>query len=246
MIMDTVKISKRRSPIKLLVCTITATLALCGCAGTKQLAIDTSFPIPIMEKTPVNLGIYLDDTLTQYAHKERIDNAGEWEVQIGAAQQQLFDNLAKGVFESHTFVSSNTGEAPLDGVLKPNITDVQFSIPAQTRSNYYEVWIRYEFELFDRAGNAVGSWKLPAYGKASKKNYGSSSKGLEAAALAACRDAMAFFSINFAREPAVQKWLTAGKPLMPAATPESDLPISKDESDTSSPPQTADEDGKQV
>jgi hypothetical protein len=244
--MDTVNISERRSPITLLVCAITAALALFGCTGTKQLAIDNSFPIPIMEKTPVNLGIYLDDTLTQYAHKERIENAGEWEVQIGAAQKQLFDNLAKGLFENHTFVSSNSGEAPLDGVLKPNITDVQFSIPAQTRSNYYEVWIHYEFELFDRAGNPVGEWKLPAYGKASKNNYGSSSNGLEAAALAACRDAMAFFSINFAREPAVQKWLTAGKPLMPAATPKSDTPMDKDESDSASPTSTPDKEGKQV
>ena len=39
--------------------------------------------------------------------------------------------------------------------------------------------------------------------------------------MAACRDAMAFFSINFSREPVVRKWIGAGKPLMPPApTPE--------------------------
>jgi hypothetical protein len=183
-----------------------------GCAGTKQLAIDTTFPIPVIEKAPVSLGIFLDDTLINYAHKETIDQSGAWEVQIGQAQTQLFTNLATGLFENYVFVSGNTAAAPLDGVLKPSITDVQFSVPAQTRSDYYEVWVRYEFALYDR----TGSWKLPAYGKASKNNHGSSSDGLQAAAIAACRDAMAFFSINFSREPVVQKWIAAGKPSQPA------------------------------
>ena len=195
-----------------------------GCAGTKQLAIDSTFPVPIIEKAPVNLGIYLDETLVTYTHKETIENSGSWEVQIGSAQTQLFTNLATGLFESYTFVSDSTVQAPMEGVLKPNITEVQFSVPEQTRSDYYEVWIRYEFELYDRQGNAIGTWKLPAYGKASKKNHGSSSNGLQAAAIAACRDAMAFFSINFTREPAVQKWIAAGKPSLPPPVPAVDTP----------------------
>ena len=205
-------IGRIRGGIALLVCV----LVLSGCAGTKQLAIETTFPVPVIDKAPVSLGIFLDDTLVNYAHTETIDQSGAWEVQIGQAQTQLFTNLATGLFERYAFVSGNTVAAPMDGVLKPTITEVQFSVPAQTRSDYYEVWLRYEFELYDRQGNLVGSWKLPAYGKASKNNHGSSSNGLQAAAIAACRDAMAFFSINFTREPAVRKWIAAGKPSQPA------------------------------
>jgi len=195
---------------------LAAVIALLGaCAGTKHLEIEGTFPIPLIQKSPVNLGIHLDDALVTYIHTEAIDKKGEWEVSIGPAQQQLFNNLATGVFEGHTFVDGVIAEAPLDGVLRPTITEVQFSLPSQTRSNYYEVWIRYDFQLYDRAGNLVGGWKLPAYGKASKKNYGSASNGLQAAAMAACRDAMAFFSINFSREPVVARWLAAGKPLVP-------------------------------
>ena len=205
-------LSNVRSGIALCICLV----IFSGCAGTKQLAIETNFPVPVIEKAPVSLGIFLDETLVNYAHEETIDQSGSWEVQIGQAQTQLFTNLATGLFENYAFVSGNTVAAPMDGVLKPTITEVQFSIPAQTRSDYYEVWVRYEFELYDRQGNVVGSWKLPAYGKASKNNHGSSSNGLQAAAIAACRDAMAFFSINFTREPAVQKWIAAGKPSLPA------------------------------
>jgi hypothetical protein len=190
---------------------VCASVMLSGCATGKRLEVEGQFPVPVMEKAPVNLGIHLDQALTTYTHTETIDKSGEWAVSIGPVQEQLFNQLALGLFEGHSFVDEMMVEPPMDGVLRPIISEVQFSLPKQTRSNYFEVWIRYHFQLYDRAGNLVGEWKLPAYGKASKRNYGSTSRGLQAAALAACRDAMAFFSINFVREPVVAKWLNAGK-----------------------------------
>jgi len=203
-----------------------AALLLSACATTTQkLELEGSFPIPLIAKSPVNLGIHLDDTLTTFTHKETIEKKGSWEVSLGPAQEELFGNLATGVFQNYRFVDGLNIDAPFDGVLQPAIAEVQFALPSQTRSDYYEVWIRYDFFLYDRAGNPVGQWKLPAYGKASKNNYGSKSNGLQAAAMAACRDAMAFFSINFAREPVVQQWIAAGKPLMPPpADPASGTP----------------------
>jgi hypothetical protein len=189
---------------------------LAACSGSAtRLELEGSFPIPLIAKSPVNMGIHLDEALTTYTHTETIENKGSWEVFLGPAQKELFGNLAIGLFQDYAFVDGLSVEPPLDGVLQPAISEVQFALPSQTRSDYYEVWIRYDFYLYDRAGNPVGQWKLPAYGKASKSNYGSKTNGLQAAAMAACRDAMAFFSINFAREPAVQKWIAAGKPLMP-------------------------------
>jgi len=193
-------------------------LICCGCASTQHLQVETSrFPVPIMQKAPVHLGIYLDKELTSFVHKESIDKKGDFEVAVGTAQRQLFLNLASGVFAGYEFVDGPVA-AHLDGVLQPTITELQFSLPSQTRSDYYEIWIRYQFKLFDSAGNLVGEWKLPAYGKANKNDHGSKSVGLEEAALAACRDAMAFFSINFDREPVVKNWLAAGKPLVPASS----------------------------
>ncbi len=205
-----------RSPSLNRICFMTCVLLLGACAtGTQRLELQGSFPVPLIAKSPVNLGIHLDDTLTTFSHKETVEKKGSWEVSLGPSQRELFANLATGVFQNYRFVDGLAADAPLDGVLKPSIAEVQFALPSQTRSDYYEVWIRYDFMLYDRAGTKVGQWKLPAYGKASKNNYGSKSNGLQAAAMAACRDAMAFFSINFAREPVVQQWIAAGKPLMP-------------------------------
>ena len=190
-----------------------AILLLIGCAGgTTQLDIEGDFPVPIMVKLPVALGIHLDTSLTTFTHAETFENSREWVVSIGPAQERLFSQLALGLFSEHTLTDSVYATPPYDGVLKPAIAEVQFSLPEQTRSDYYEVWIRYEFDLYDRSGRLIGNWQLPAYGKANQKNYSGTSKGLQAAAMAACRDAMAFFSINFSREPVVMNWLNSGMP----------------------------------
>ena len=107
-------------------------LAMGACTGTKRLEVEGVFPVPLMEKTPINLGILLDEDLVGYVHKETIERKGSWEVSIGSAQTQLFNNLASGVFEEYQFVDS-LGDADtqplLDGTLKPLIKEVQFSLP---------------------------------------------------------------------------------------------------------------------
>ena len=170
---------------------LAAALLGVGCTGAKQVSLEDTFPVPVMEKTPLKLGLYLDDALTSYTFSDKVDKRGEWSVDIGSVQAGLFTNLASGLVQEHTLVSGLSGHS-MEGVLQPKITDMQFSLPIQTRSDFYEVWIRYEFQLFDANGNLVSQWPLPAYGKSSKKDFGITSSGIRAAAIAACRDAMAF------------------------------------------------------
>ena len=101
----------------------------------------------------------------------------------------------------------------MDGVLKPAIAEVQFSLPEQTRSDYYEVWIRYEFDLYDRSGRLIGNWQLPAYGKANQKNYSAApAKAYKRPPWPRVATPWLFFSINFSREPVVMNWLNSGMP----------------------------------
>ena len=69
--------------------------------------------------------------------------------------------------------------------------------------------MRYRFDLYDRDAALLGSWDLPAYGKANQTNYNNDTEGLYAAALAACRDMAAMFSLNFNTAQPVQSWLSA-------------------------------------
>ena len=190
---------------------ILLSLAYLGCAAP-NVEITSTFPIPNVRKAPVNLGFYLSDELTSYTYSQKMGKRSEWKISLGAAQQSMFETLGESVFENYVLTSSISSESNLDGVIEPNISELQFSTPRQTRTEYFEVWIQYRFKLFDRNAKLIGEWDLPAYGKAKERDYPNNETALQAAALSACRDAMAFFSLNFIRVPVVRNWIVAGKP----------------------------------
>lgn len=184
-------------------------LAAFGCAGAK-VAVPTGFPVPQVAKVPLPVGLYLDEALLSYVHRESLEQRGDWEIELGSAQQPMFDNLLSGLFIGHRRVLQLGGaHDDIAGVLAPSIEELQFSIPEQTRSEYYEVWIRYRFELHANNGEKLGQWDLTAYGKAHQQNHAGASAALRSAALVACRDAMAFFTQQFGKEPVVQTWLSS-------------------------------------
>ncbi len=192
-----------RPAVLLLLC-----VHLGACVGA-SVNVPTKFPVPVVEPVPLHVGLVLDDTLTGYEHVEDLEKNGEWRINIGPAQEPMFENLFRGLFDAHSRVNDHVQQPPsLHGVLRPSIEQVQFSTPTQTRTDYFEVWIRYEIKLYDQ-GELIATWPITAYGKANVRNYGmaSTSPALQAAALNACRDAMAFFSVQFGKTPAVRTWL---------------------------------------
>ena len=191
-----------------LACLILAGVAGCGGASV---AVPTEFPVPLVQRIPLTMGVHLSPELRKFVHSEKLKNAGDWNIDLGDAQEPMFNNLLTGMFAATRFVTNpESPDADVDAVLVPSISEVQFSIPTQTRSDYYEVWIRYHFELLSPDGQSIADWDLTAYGKANQRNYGGlqgSQPALQAAALAACRDAMAFFTVQFRGVPPVKAWL---------------------------------------
>ena len=187
-----------------------AILALSACRGGASIEVPTQFPVPLVQKLPLAMGLHLDKTLTEYVHTETIEAQGDWRISLGPAQKPMFESLLNGLFTEIEFVDDPLDPASgLDGVLQPSIEELQFSTPKQTHTDYFEVWIRYKFMLYDRNGTLLGSWNMNAYGKANEGNYGlqSTKPALQAAAFAACRDAMAFFTLEFRNVPTVRSWL---------------------------------------
>lgn len=187
-----------------------ACLTLATACGGASVEVPTNFPVPVLDKLPLNMGIHLSDELLNYVHAERLENAGNWAIDLGDAQPAMFNNLLSGMFQRvETVADPKAPSMGVNGVLVPSIQEVQFSIPSQTRSDYYEVWIRYQFQLYDGEGQLLADWPLTAYGKADEDNYGlqTDQPALQAAALAACRDAMAFFTVQFRDVPNVKAWL---------------------------------------
>lgn len=189
-----------------------AMAALSGCGGA-SVAVPTEFPVPLVERVPVTMGVHLSPELRKFVHTEKLKNSGDWSIDLGDAQEPMFTNLATGMFAAMRFVNDPLAPgADVDAVLVPSISEVQFSIPTQTRSDYFEVWIRYHFQLLSNDGQTLADWDLTAYGKANQRNYGGlqgSQPALQAAALSACRDAMAFFTVQFRGVEPVKNWLNA-------------------------------------
>jgi hypothetical protein len=188
-------------------------LLLSGCLAT-EVAVDeeAEFPVPLVPKIPLNVGVHLPQELLDFVHKEDLGDNGIFTIDISDAQPTVFGNLFTGMFQEVTLVDNPSQPgANVAGTIVPRIKEMQFSTPYQTRTDYFEVWLRYQFELYDRDGTRLGDWDLTAYGKANTQNYGlnTTPPTLRAAALQACRDAMAFFTISFVRESVVQQWLAA-------------------------------------
>jgi len=186
-------------------------LGLSGCLSTEvEVDEDTEFPIPLVQKIPLNIGLHLPEQLLGFVHEENLGDNGTFKIDIGDAQTPVFMNLLGGMFDSVELIDDPTRPSvDVAGTLVPIIAEMQFSTPFQTRTEYFEVWIRYQFALFSRDGDPLGDWELTAYGKANTQNYGlnTTPPTVRAAALQACRDAMAFFTIQFTTIDVVRNWL---------------------------------------
>lgn len=183
-------------------------LVLCACASPK-ISMEGDFPIPLVNPYPVTVGWLLDEKLLSYTHSEKVDRGGEWVIKVGAVQQGMFDSLSKGMFKEHVFLKEAKAEPSVNVIFVPSIEELQFSTPSQTRSKYFEVWIKYKFKMLNADGSLRGEFPLTAYGKAHTQNYtvNTTSSALEEATNAACRDAMAFFALQFRTLPPVKTWL---------------------------------------
>lgn len=99
----------------------------------------------------------------------------------------------------------------LDALLIPKIQQLQFAIPEQTRTDFYEVWIRYEMQLYAMDGSQIAQWDVHGYGKSNRRNYGmmesQKEPALNEAAVWALRDAAAFLSFYFTTVSGVKEWL---------------------------------------
>ncbi len=206
-------------------------LTLSGCGATR-VSVPETFPVPLVEKLPLSVGARLDEALVTYRHVEQPEVGGAWEIEVGSAQPALFNNLLTGLFTrgglvagagtgTGTDTTSPLSVADLDAVLVPSIEELQFSTPDVTKTDFYEVWIRYRMRLYGPDDTLIADWALTAYGQSNARNYNMQGDGpaLQAAALAACRDAMTFFIVQFQTIPAVEVWLSAKGAAKGAANP---------------------------
>ena len=89
-------------------------------------------------------------------------------------------------------------------MIEPSIDAFEFSVPNQSQTDEFAVWIRYRIRIFDAAGNQVANWPISAYGKA-QTTFFSGDAALRRAAVLAMRDAAALVILQMDKETGISK-----------------------------------------
>ncbi len=188
-------------------------LLLAACSQSLTMETKTDVPTPLVSKLPLNMGVHYDEQFRNYVYEEDSEDRPKWAISSGASLVELFDQVLPSMFENINQVDSIT-DVPansVDGILVPEVSEMQFALPRETKSDLYEVWIKYKVKLLDSKGELVADWPVTGYGKSSTEFLKSRDKGLQAAINSAFRDAGAKFALNFSRVPPIRQWL-ADKP----------------------------------
>jgi hypothetical protein len=184
--------------------------AFVGC-GVSNVVIEGSFPTPNISKMPVSIAVYYDDALKDFAYLEYSETGSEeFNIQSGASHVQLFNAIIPAMFDRVVFVDSmeEAQGAGVDAVFAPAIEEFQLALPAKTKLDVFEVWIKYNMRLLTPEGDYIADWVLTSYGKTPTETFRSVDAAINDAAVVALRDLASTFSLSFDDVPEVKEWLS--------------------------------------
>ena len=186
-------------------------LSLSGC-GVSNVVIEGSFPTPNINKIPVTVAVYYDDALREFSYLEYSETGQEeFNIESGRSHMELFNAVLPAMFD-RVIVVDNLEDARAEGVdavFAPAIEEFQLALPAKTKLDVYEVWIKYNMRLLTAEGDYIADWILTSYGKTPTETFRSVADGINEAAVVALRDLASSFSLSFGQVPEVRDWLSS-------------------------------------
>lgn len=191
---------------------LASVLVLSGCTHT--LLVDGRFPSPLVGTMPYTLGVHYPDEFKDYRYVEKSDDRAKWIIDMGEAQTDMFSTVLPGMFNEVRVLDALPSEAQpgnrsgaVDIVIKPTMEELQYTLPSETKIKVYEIWLKYNVQVFDPQGGLIADWILTAYGKTPSGFMQSDEAALNQAIVVALRDAGANLSLNFGKVPEVRAWL---------------------------------------
>ncbi len=179
-------------------------------ACSKSIVVDTEFPEPVISSLPLSVGVYYEEVFRTYSYTEKVPNDVDWFFDIGETNIRLFDRIFTALFDITLAVEGKGGAEPeyatLDAVIVPTVEAFEFSLPRQSRSEQYAVWIRYNLDIYSPTGTLITSWPVSAYGQSDARTLGAGA-AMEEAVVKAMRDAAARILIGFEKEPKIREAL---------------------------------------
>jgi hypothetical protein len=175
-------------------------LLLAGC--DQALRVPTTFPEPVVEPLPLDIALHFTDEFAGYRYREDVPGDAKWDIELGKANVALFESVSRRLFRSATRVSprpAGAEAARFDAIIEPAVAAFEFSLPSQSATDQYSVWIRYTVKVFRPDGTELTAWNISAYGE-SDSTLLRPARSMEQATILALRDAAAMLAVDFATE----------------------------------------------
>jgi hypothetical protein len=148
----------------------------------------------------------MPENFEHFVHEEQVYGREEWSINLGRSNAALFTQLFGYMFENVIVLNDSDDPKTLaiDALIEPSIDAFEFSVPNQSKTDSFAVWIRYRIRVFDFDGNEVANWPVSAYGKSQTASI-SGSQALQRAAILAMRDAAALMIIKLDEMTGISK-----------------------------------------
>lgn len=153
---------------------------------------EPSIPRPNVAKIPLSVALRIPIEFENYVHEEEVLGKQSWTIDLGRAHAIFFTQLFGYLFDDLTVIGpeADARDFEFDALIEPSVDGFEFSVPGQSKTEAFAVWVRYRLRIFDREGNNASNWTVSAYGKSQKEGLGGSAS-LRRAAVLAMRDAAA-------------------------------------------------------
>jgi hypothetical protein len=194
--------SRARAWQLLRLCALVVALAACS----QSVVVQADFPEPVVSPLPLVVGLKYPEALTGYVYTEEVPNDYAWTFDIGAANTSLFDSVFLNLFERTVRIDPASGSpapADVDAVIEPSLEAFEFSLPRQSRTDQYAVWIRYNLTVFSPDGEVIVSWPVSAYGQSDSRAF-KANRSMELATIRAMRDAAATIALGFEKQAKIR------------------------------------------
>ncbi len=183
--------------LRTLVIGVSVIVVAAGCVSNVTLDPPT-IPSPNINRIPVAVAVRLPENFESYVHEEDVLGREEWKIDLGRSNAVFFTQLLAYMFDTVIMLQPDDDLEmyDFDALIEPSIDAFEFSVPNQTKTDAFAVWIRYRIKVYDRYGTMVANIPISAYGKSLTTTMGGSG-ALQRAAVLAMRDAAALMIMKF-------------------------------------------------
>lgn len=188
-----------------------------GCSTNVH--VQTDFPTALTPEIPLVTGLYFDQELRDFSYR----NADKVTITLGEAAVKMFSAIFGDLFQQIVILDKFPQDSPkVDLIISPHIEEMQLSLPHNTQIPVFELWIKYNVQVFDGSSAPVADWIMTSYGRTIDRTLSSDEELLEQAVILALRDAGAQLITQFTLVPDINRWLE--QRLAPPSVPERAAP----------------------